>query len=134
MRDGHFGFYEVSNGKNIDIFPMVRKESPANQMGISNILINTSGHSQIHPSERTLNKDYQVLNILMFVPIPSIPDSKQSVAKCDSPVKLEASLGIHYGIRFGFNVTELLDLLIGFTTFDLLNDDEIEINSFKFRN
>lgn len=37
--------------------------------------------------------------------------------------QFEFVIGIYGGIRIGFNPAELLDLLLGFTTYDLLNDD-----------
>ncbi|MBP7281328.1 MAG: hypothetical protein KBA66_07125 [Leptospiraceae bacterium] len=36
---------------------------------------------------------------------------------------MEASFGLHYGIRLGFNPHELLDFLVGIFGFDLLDDD-----------
>ncbi|PJZ45151.1 hypothetical protein [Leptospira brenneri] len=124
MRDGHFGIYEISNSATLDIIPIIRKESPANKVGISNIFVNSSGHSQYRPKERTKNKDYQILNILTIVPVPSIPSSNKKIAKCNAPLKLEASIGLYYGIRLGFNLNELFDLMIGFSSLDILEDEE----------
>ncbi|EOQ95526.1 hypothetical protein LEP1GSC195_1778 [Leptospira wolbachii serovar Codice str. CDC] len=128
MRDGHFGIYEINDNSTLDIFPLVRKDSPANKIGISNILINSSGHKQLHPQERTKEKDYQIVNFLTIFPIPPIPESKRKVAYCNSPVKIEGSLGLYFGVRFGFNLSELLDLITGYSTLDMLNDDETEEN------
>lgn len=44
IRDGHFGIYEITDSSNLDIYPLLRKDSPANKIGISNILINSTGH------------------------------------------------------------------------------------------
>jgi len=38
-------------------------------------------------------------------------------------LNLQANLGLYYGIRAGINLPEVLDFVLGLTTFDLLNDD-----------
>ncbi|PKA23121.1 hypothetical protein CH381_27395 [Leptospira sp. mixed culture ATI2-C-A1] len=124
IRDGHLGIYEVSNNSNLDLIPLLRKESPLSKVGISNILINSSGHRQYRPQKRTQDKDYQALNLLTLLPIPSIPGSNKIVTYCNAPLKVEGSFGLYYGIRIGFNFTELLDLFAGLSTIDLLKDDE----------
>lgn len=40
--------------------------------------------------------------------------------------QIEFTIGIYYGIRFGFNPSELLDFLLGITTYDL-NDDDLTL-------
>ncbi|WCL48592.1 hypothetical protein [Leptospira sp. GIMC2001] len=35
----------------------------------------------------------------------------------------EVSLGLYYGFRFGFNIAEFADWLVGWTTLDFLDDD-----------
>lgn len=126
-RDGHFGIYEISNNSNLDINPFIHKDTSSNKSGISNILINSSGHRQFRPRERTKNKDYQILNLLTIIPIPSIPDSNKKVTACNAPLKIEGSFGLYYGIRLGFNFSEFFDLIIGFSTLDLVNDDENQL-------
>lgn len=36
---------------------------------------------------------------------------------------VQASIGIHYGLRAGLNVDEVLDFVLGWTTLDILGDD-----------
>ncbi|MDX1959943.1 MAG: hypothetical protein SFU98_15335 [Leptospiraceae bacterium] len=40
------------------------------------------------------------------------------------PFQVEIFLGTHYGLRLGFNIAEFLDFVLGFTTLDILEDDE----------
>jgi hypothetical protein len=40
--------------------------------------------------------------------------------------QIELAIGIYAGIRIGFNPAELLDFVLGFTTYDLYNDDSKE--------
>lgn len=42
--------------------------------------------------------------------------------------QIEMTLGIYGGIRIGFNPAELLDFVLGFTTYDLYDDDLKELN------
>ena len=44
-------------------------------------------------------------------------------ALCHAPATLELSFGLGVGGRVGFNISELVDFLLGFTTYDLMNDD-----------
>lgn len=37
--------------------------------------------------------------------------------------QIEFTIGIYYGLRVGFNPSELLDFILGFTTYDLNDDD-----------
>ncbi len=37
--------------------------------------------------------------------------------------QVEIFLGIHYGLRFGFNIAEFLDGILGFLNIDILEDD-----------
>ncbi|HNM06795.1 MAG TPA: hypothetical protein PKK05_28005, partial [Leptospiraceae bacterium] len=41
------------------------------------------------------------------------------------PLQIEGSLGLYYGLRFGFNFYEALDFVTGIFGADLLNDDTL---------
>ena len=45
--------------------------------------------------------------------------------KCEMPLQIEGSLGLYYGLRFGFNFYEALDFITGIFGADLLNDDTL---------
>lgn len=129
IREGHFGYY-LAGGKNeIRILQEKGSKSSWNQMGNSQILINSSQHNPYHPSPRQKNKSYETLNILFIFPIPRIKEDDKSLGRCDSPIKFEASLGIYYGMRVGINFTELLDFTLGITTIDFKKDDLLDIES-----
>ena len=40
--------------------------------------------------------------------------------------QIEITIGLYGGVRFGFNPAELLDFVLGFTTYDLYDDDKKE--------
>lgn len=40
--------------------------------------------------------------------------------------QLDIFLGVYGGVRFGFNIAEFLDFLVGFTSLDLLDDDILD--------
>lgn len=126
LRDGHLGIYEISDGSRLGISPLLSNDSPKNKLGNSFFLINSSGHFQYRPIPRSKEKDYQILNLLTIFPIASIPNSKQNVTRCNSPLKVETSIAFYYGMRVGMNFSELFDFIVGFIGFDPLDDDEVK--------
>ena len=45
--------------------------------------------------------------------------------KCEMPLQFEGSLGLYYGLRFGFNFYEALDFITGIFGADILEDDTL---------
>lgn len=55
--------------------------------------------------------------------IPEKPNQKPDGYPKAFLFQTEMYLGLHYGIRVGFNVAELADFVLGWTTWDILDDD-----------
>ncbi len=45
--------------------------------------------------------------------------------KCEMPLQIEGSLGLYYGLRFGFNFYEAFDFITGIFGADILDDDTL---------
>lgn len=43
---------------------------------------------------------------------------------CESPLSIELSIALYYGVRVGFDFSEMADLVLGLMTIDLMSDDE----------
>ncbi|MCZ8157232.1 MAG: hypothetical protein O9264_13970 [Leptospira sp.] len=123
IRNGHMGIYQAGGYGEIRILQPAGSRSSMNRMGNSNFLINSNQHRPFKASERAKDKSSDAVNMVLFVPIPKIPDSNTRVAHCNSDLTLETSLGLYYGIRLGINLTEIFDLVLGFAKIDLMQDD-----------
>lgn len=55
-----------------------------------------------------------------YIPFITTLDSESSIAYYG---EVEAVVAIWYSVRVGFNVLELLDFVLGWTTLDIFNDD-----------
>ena len=68
------------------------------------------------------NKSYESMGIFLS----SMADAKPSSEKktfWPYYTQVEAVAGVGYGVRFGFNIGEFIDLLLGWTTIDIYGDD-----------
>lgn len=127
MRNGYVGHYRIGGNKKLRYATY----------GNSFLLFNSQEHmSEAYKSTRSINKKYQHGNFLLLIPTlnkglligfvsPSatIPDSSKLPDLCKAPFNLELSAGFGIGGRIGFNFSELLDFVLGFTTYDLMDDD-----------
>ncbi|MCW7482861.1 hypothetical protein [Leptospira kanakyensis] len=123
MRNGQLGLYKAGGVDDIGILGGQTNRSFTNQMGNSFLMINSNQHRPIYPdSKRNRQKSYDASNVLMLV---FFTDKKNSSGKkhCNQPVSVEVSLGLFLGVRAGFNFSEFADFLLGFTTYDFMEDD-----------
>ncbi|TGL88790.1 hypothetical protein EHQ68_09140 [Leptospira congkakensis] len=126
IRNGHLGLYKAGGVDDIGIFGGTSNKTFTNQMGNSFLLINSNQHRPIYPdSKRSRQKSYDASNVMMLV---FFTDKKNSSGKkhCNQPVSFEVSLGLFLGVRAGFNFSEFSDFLLGFTTYDFMEDDVFE--------
>lgn len=124
IRNGQYGLYKAGGVDDIGIFGRSSDRSFTNQMGNSFLILNSNQHRPVYPDlKRSRQKKYDASNVLMLV---FFTDKKLSSGKkhCHQPVSAEVSLGFYLGIRAGFNFSEFSDFLLGFTTYDLMEDDE----------
>ena len=69
------------------------------------------------------HKAYEMGSFL-FIPFFIYPTGEDSgYAKLYAATQIEASVGLGWAIRIGFNPVELLDFLLGWTTIDIFDDD-----------
>lgn len=130
MRNGYVGYYRT--GGNSSLYNL--------KMGNSFLLMNSQEHiPEAYHSKRSMNKKYSHANVLFLVPT-NLNVSRRSVNPyydayyqnpeyrkfrniCNAPLNVEMSMGLGVGGRVGFNFSELLDFVLGITTFDLMDDD-----------
>ncbi|TGL40365.1 hypothetical protein [Leptospira perdikensis] len=128
LRNGHLGLYKAGGVDDIGIFGGPSNKTFTNQMGNSFIILNSNQHRSIYPDlKRSRKKSYDASNVMMLV---FFTDKKTSSGKkhCNQPVSVEVSLGLFLGVRAGFNFSEFTDFLLGFTTYDFMEDDVFESN------
>ncbi|MCZ8155068.1 MAG: hypothetical protein O9264_03040 [Leptospira sp.] len=126
IRNGHYGLYKAGGVDEINIFNHRGSQSITNQMGNSFIFLNSNQHRPLYPDvKRSRKKTFDSSNVIALV---FFTDKKSSSGQkhCDSPVYIEASLGFYLGVRAGFSFSEFLDFLMGFSTYDLMEDDSID--------
>ncbi|MDX1959196.1 MAG: hypothetical protein SFU98_11525 [Leptospiraceae bacterium] len=126
IRNGRIGNYATGGSKAMEssIKPNLNYSGDAIPAGISLLLFNSIEH-KVKDSEdqRAKKKRYVQSNFFGLIPM-----------NCHAPVSLEFSLGLHYGIRAGFNLSEFFDFVLGWTTLDIMKDDfeeEIEKEVYK---
>ncbi|PJZ44564.1 hypothetical protein CH361_15875 [Leptospira brenneri] len=123
IRNGQFGLYKAGGVDDIGIFGGSNNRTFTNQMGNSFLILNSNQHRPVYPDlKRNRQKSYDASNVLMLV---FFTDKKQSSGKkhCNQPVSVEVSFGLYLGIRAGFNFSEFSDFLLGFSTYDFMEDD-----------
>ncbi len=127
MRNGYIGHYRTGGHKKLRYATY----------GNSFLLFNSQEHSpETNKTARSIHKRYEHGNFLLLIPTlnkglrigfvsPSatLPDSSKLPELCKAPLNLEISAGLGLGGRVGINFSELLDFVLGFTTFDLMDDD-----------
>lgn len=123
LRDGHLGAYYSGGKKRIEFFQSWNVNSSWREMGNSRILVNSLEHYPETRNDRAKRKEFEILNILMLIPVSRREQENKSYGRCNAPLKVETQLAIYYGIRIGFNISEFADFFLGFSTFDILNDD-----------
>ncbi|MDF3818273.1 hypothetical protein P3G55_00090 [Leptospira sp. 96542] len=122
MRNGHYGLYQAGGSGRMEIFGQKSSDAITNQMGNSFLVINSNQHRALYPdTRRSRDKSYDASNVLFLV---SYTGKKQNgKGYCENPVNFEVSLGLYLGVRAGFNLSEFTDFILGFSTFDLMDDD-----------
>jgi len=119
LRNGNFGFYKTGGDKLAYI-----------NSGNSILLLNSYAYIAYGSKKNRANKKvYRTRNILGIIPVFPVPvkELQDRLTKdCKAPVALELSAGIYFGIRVGINFSEILDFVLGWTTIDIMDDDEIE--------
>lgn len=126
IRNGHYGLYKAGGIDEINILNEKGSRSVTNQMGNSFIFMNSNQHRPLYPdTKRSRKKSFDSSNVMGLV---FFTDKKASSGQkhCDSPLYVEASLGLYLGIRAGFSFSEFLDFLMGFSTYDFLEDDQVD--------
>lgn len=148
MRYGTIGFYKTGNKKLISLglmvtnlepcvekkncFEFYRKRVGTYTMGNSYIGYNSNYHEPFILSNRTKSKLIAFTNF----PIKGFPqrggNGADFITKTDPEndnrgnyliLPIEVSAGLYLGVRFGFNISEFADFLVGFIGFDPLGDD-----------
>ncbi len=85
--------------------------------------MNSNQHRPLYPdTKRSRNKTVDASNIMGLLYFSDGTTSSGN-KQCDSTVYIEASLGFFLGLRVGVNLSEFLDFLIGFSTYDFMEDD-----------
>ena len=82
--------------------------------GDSFLLLNSTYHHSLDGKQQS--KDFESQNAMIV--------TVYNIQGYNSLLQLEISLGLYGGIRAGINLAEIADFLIGFTTLDILDDDE----------
>ena len=128
MRNGYVGYYRTGGNSSYGKL----------KMGNSFFLMNSQEHiPQAYKTKRSMKKKYTHANFLFLLPAnlngryrntntPVREPYDKLPNLCHAPVNVEFSLGLGIGGRVGINFSEVFDFLLGFTTFDLMDDDEIE--------
>ncbi|MBP7284375.1 MAG: hypothetical protein KBA66_22500 [Leptospiraceae bacterium] len=126
MRNGYVGSYYTGG----------YREFANLKMGNSFLIMNSQEHiPTANKTTRSMHKKYTHANFFFLLPAnlkgryretgssPSGFAYNSLPALCHAPATLELSFGLGVGGRVGFNISELVDFLLGFTTYDLMNDD-----------
>ena len=83
-------------------------------------------HRSFEPGDTRGDKAYE--QTLLILPVPGLDESLMS-SEYDGPwqthTQIDASLGLYFGLRAGFNVGEFLDFIFGWVGLDLCRDDEV---------
>ena len=120
MRNGYVGYYRTGG----------REKLGDLKMGNSFFLMNSQEHlPEAYHTKRSMNKVYTHANFLFLLPANlqgrrGNPPTYRLPMLCKAPLTIEASYGFGIGGRIGFNIAEFFDFLLGFTTFDIMEDDE----------
>ena len=140
MRNGYIGYYRTGGNKKYLKL----------KMGNSFFLMNSQEHiPEAYKTSRSMSKKYTHANFLFLLPAnlqgrwrnnnysrnPSnsyynnyeyINPAVTMPMLCNAPANIELSFGLGIGGRVGINFSEIFDFVLGFTTFDLMDDDELE--------
>lgn len=125
IRNGHYGLYRAGGVGEINLSQR-GSGTVSNRMGNSYIYLNSNQHRPLYPDfKRSRKKTIDASNVLALL---FFTDGKTSSGNkhCDSPVYTEATLGLYLGVRVGVNFSEFLDFLIGFSTYDFMDDDLVD--------
>ncbi len=141
MRNGYVGYYRTGGNKTFGKL----------KMGNSFFLMNSQEHiPEAYKTARSMKKKYTHANFLFLIPanlnnrrsyryyngIPIDSTNYNSISNsdsnnpylypmlCNAPATVELSLGLGIGGRIGINFSEIFDFVLGFTTFDVMEDDE----------
>lgn len=146
MRYGTIGFYRTGGKQLVFNSIIVKNNHPceirnsclgANGMlgnkeiymyGNSFIIINSNFHEPFIISNRTKLKSVYMKTFINFGAGKQYRLIYETGPKEDNRgnytlLPIEISIGIYFGIRLGFNLSELADFLVGFIGFDPLDDD-----------
>lgn len=138
MRNGYIGKYRTGGNKKLGKL----------KMGNSFLLMNSQEHiPEAYTTKRSMKKKYTHANFLFILPAnlngggyyrySNTPNSSNNNSNyyaysnsttlpmlCHAPVNVEFSFGLGVGGRVGINFSEIFDFILGFTTFDIMEDDE----------
>ena len=143
MRNGYIGYYRTGGNKK---YLKLNKK-------YSFFLMNSQEHiPEAYKTSRSMSKKYTHANFLFLLPAnlqgrwrnnnynnysrnPSnsyynnyeyINPAVTMPMLCNAPANIELSFGLGIGGRVGINLSEIFDFVLGFTTFDLMDDDELD--------
>ncbi len=129
MRNGYVGYYRT--GGNLNYGKL--------KMGNSFFLMNSQEHiPEAYKTARSMKKKYTHANFFILIPAILKPRYRGTYVPranleyndlpvlCNAPANIELSFGLGIGGRVGINFSEIFDFVLGFTTFDLMDDDELE--------
>lgn len=125
IRSGTLGYYKTGGrGGSIYVSTYENTNLALNQ-GNSFVVLNSNSHIPKLDDKRSNKKAFSKFNTNIIFPLgASQTSSGEIIGKwCDSPISVEISLGIYYGVRVGFNFSEAFDFLVGVTTIDFQEDD-----------
>ncbi|TGL08737.1 LIC13411 family adhesin [Leptospira levettii] len=126
IRSGTVGQYK-SGGRGSSIYiSTYENHNLTLHQGNSFLVLNSNSHIPGDDNKRSNKKAFSKFNTNVIFPLGATNStSGEIVGKwCDSPLSFEISLGIYYGVRFGLNISELFDFLLGISTLDPMEDDE----------
>ncbi|MDF3821283.1 hypothetical protein P3G55_15360 [Leptospira sp. 96542] len=128
IRNGVVGYYKTGGrGGRIYLSTYENSDLVLDQ-GNSLIVMNSNSHIPKEDEPRNHKKSFSKFNTNVIFPLGfgSERGSSSGIESrwCESPVSVEVSIGIHYGIRLGMNFSEIFDFLTGVILIDPLNDDE----------
>lgn len=125
FRSGVIGSYKTGGrGSSIYVSTYENSNLMLNQ-GNSFIVLNSNSHLPKQDDKRSSKKAFAKFNTNVIFPLGATKSSSGEIVGkwCDSPISVEMSFGVYYGIRFGVNFSEFIDFVFGTVQVDVLDDD-----------
>lgn len=128
IRGGNLGIYRTGGrGPSISVSDGDGSGLYLDQ-GNSFIVMNSNSHLTLSKKARYRNKNFSKYNTNILFPMGFVDIGEEVDTMgskfCESPLSIELSIALYYGVRVGFDFSEMADLVLGLVTIDLMSDDE----------